>query len=341
VETSPVQPTPAPKKPYEPPEGITGIPSFKTGWDYKKHGEDWGKFGVCSGTVQSPIDLSKHVDTPGQTKYVLWFDYYQDPNLNISTKAALINDGHSVRYDVLTNGIDLGFVKIGNEEYEAIEYIFHAPSEHTIDGAVFPLELQVYNKEVEGEGMVAISILFREGGSNDFLLSLMNSVSSLAPRWSKDNGSSIANLTGAFPGAFDLEAIIPKGTAAGQKSFFNYEGSLTQPPCTEGVDWWVLSSPITATREEIRFIRRAIFASPSMRHGNARSTMPLGNRSIFTGLTGFQHYTGPKGLGKFRGYSTMDHPWKLPAFNIVPMPAPAPGSSPGPVPSPSPVPDTP
>jgi len=327
----------SPRTLYLPPESITGKPNGNTGWDYKVHGDDWLGFGTCSGLYQSPVDLSKHVDTPGQTKYVLWFDYYQDPNVNASTKALLINDGHGLRYDVLTNGIDLGFVKIGNEEYQALEYIFHAPSEHTIDGAVFPVELQIYNKEVKGKGMVAISILFREGDSNDFLFSLMDAMGGTAPRWSKVSGSSSATIKGTFPGAFDLEKLIPKGRPSTEKAFFNYEGSLTQPPCTEGVDWWVLSSPIPASREQIRIIRRAIFGSSSMRHGNARSSMPLRNRSIFVGLTGFQHYTGPKGLGNYRGYYTRDHPWK---FNGLPPGPPEVDSAPMPSPAFSPAPDS-
>merc|ERR1719321_2497309 len=101
------------------------------------------------------------------------------------------------------------------------------------------------------------------------------------PNWTTKDGTGVGLVKGIFPQAFDLEGVIPKGDVSREASFYNYQGSLTQPPCTGGVDWWVLSKPISASREEIRFIRKAIFMSESSRHGNARESQPLGNRKIF------------------------------------------------------------
>lgn len=296
------------KRDYKPPED----------WDYSQHGEDWTNFGECGAGGQSPIDLDKYIDVKGQTKYVLWFDYFEDPNLKPSTVAHLVNDGHSLRYNVAVNNVDLGFVKIGNEEYAASDYIFHAPSEHTVDGAVFPLELQIYNKAREGNGIVAISIFFKEGPSNPMLAGMMNSMKE-GPSWFAGKGSATGALNGTFAAAFDLENVIPKGGVNHETSFYNYEGSLTQPPCTTGVDWWVLSVPITASRDEIRFVRKAIFGSDSMPHGNARSTHPMGDRSLFVGLTGFQSQlkghtaqvfsAHPDTASVITGYSSKDRPW--------------------------------
>jgi len=313
------QPAKAEAKPaYYPPEGRTGKPNEQNGWDYSKHGDDWGRFGECSGPNQSPIDIAKYVDIQGQTKYLLWFDYYLDPDLKENSHAQLVNDGHSLRYDVRGNRVDLGFVKIAEQEYEAAEYMFHAPSEHSMDGAVFPLELQIYNRAPDGKGIVAIAIFFREGQSNKFLAGLKDSLGEAVPSWIMHTGKTFGKLMGKFPYGFDLEAVIPKGDVSKEASFYNYQGSLTQPPCTAGVDWWVLSSPITATRDEIRFFRKAIFMSESMRHGNARSTQPLGDRRLFVGLTGFQHAIKGHKMPEWthldeskepRGYSSHDMPW--------------------------------
>lgn len=315
---------------YKPPEG----------WDYSLHGDDWTGLGDCgSENQQSPIDLDKYIDVRGQTKYLLWFDYYLDPDLKESTVAHLVNDGHSLRYNVQSNNVDLGLVKIGTEEFFASDYIFHAPSEHTVDGAVFPLELQIYNRAREGKGMVAIAIFFREGASNPFLKGIADSMGDV-PSWTSKTGSKAGTLKGSFPDAFDLETVLPKGSVSHEKVFYNYQGSLTQPPCTTGVDWWVLAMPITASREEIRFIRKAIFKSDSMPHGNARATVPLGNRSLFVGLTGFQSvvkghamqvFSGVKPPeGEYRGYNSHDTPWgdhwKLESFGPGPAPGPVPGS---------------
>jgi len=287
-------------------------------WDYKFHGDDWDKLGECGGPNQSPVDLTKYMDGQGQTKYLLWFDYYVDPHLRKGREAKLVNDGHGLRYDVRENGADLGFVKIGRQELPVSSYSFHAPSEHSLDGAIFPLELQVYHEAEGRDGIVAVAVFFREGKSNKLLKALMKSMHGAAPVWTSASGESSGPISRRLRNAFNLEAIIPKGDPSRERSFYNYQGSLTQPPCTEGVDWWVLSTPITATREEIRFIRRALFGSTSMRHGNARSTMPLGNRTVFAALAGFQHavkthvmpaLSRRNHVGAPRGYSSQDVPW--------------------------------
>lgn len=327
---------------YEPPEGRTGRPNREKGYDYKEHGSDWSKFGQCHGPNQSPVDISQHVDIQGQTKYVLWFDYYLDPDLQPDHKAMIVNDGHGLRFDVPSNDIDMGYVKIGKTEYTAMEYQFHAPSEHTINGAVFPLEMQIYNFAHDDTGIVAISIFFREGESNPFLASLRQAAGGQdGPTWGGFSGKT--RIDGRFTGAFDLENVIPRGDVSKEAPFFNYKGSLTQPPCTEGVDWWLLSKPITASRDEIRFIRKSIFKSVSSPHGNARETQSLGNRKVFVGLTGFQHkikghvnLQGWKDKDEVqdpRGYNSGDLPW---GGHWGPDGLGAPGPAPGGAPAASP-----
>lgn len=287
---------------YQPPMSYTGVPDSHRGWDYRHHGDDWMALGNCGGTDQSPVDLKRHVDTKGLTKYVMWFDYYVDPNLNSSHSAILQNDGHGLRYLVQPNGIDLGFVKVGSEEYTASEYMFHTPSEHSIDGAIFQAELQIYNRAKTG-GLVAIAMFFKEGKSNPFLAAMMKSMHGEAPRWTMKNGTARGRLRGDIPDAFDLEKLLPQGNAARERAFFNYRGSLTQPPCTGGVDWWVLSSPIQASRAELRFVKRAIYGSRSTSHGNARASMPLGGRQVMSGLVGFQHAVKDRSVP---GWATLD-----------------------------------
>lgn len=322
---------------YHPPEGRTGKPDAEKGYDYKNHGEDWGKFGQCGGPNQSPVDVSRYVDIQGQTKYLLWFDYYLDPDLQPEHSATIVNDGHGLRFDIPSNNVDMGFVKIGKTEYSAQEYQFHAPSEHTVDGAVFPLELQIFNKAHDGSGIVAIAVFFREGESNPFLASLREANGLRdGPTWNGATGK--AEIGGHFAGAFDLENVIPTGDVSKEAPFYNYEGSLTQPPCTGGVDWWVLSKPITASRDEIRWVRKSIFMSESTRHGNARETQPIGNRRIFVGLTGFQHaikghvslpgWKNKDEVQRPRGYSSTDLPWGEHWAPDGPGPGPSPAGSP-------------
>eukprot|EP00397_Hematodinium_sp_SG-2012_P027195 GEMP01028559.1.p1 GENE.GEMP01028559.1~~GEMP01028559.1.p1 ORF type:complete len:398 (+),score=104.50 GEMP01028559.1:121-1314(+) len=284
------------------------------GWDYLQNGENWPA--MCQGDGQSPIDIAKDIDIQGQTKFVLWFDYYADPDRETKPMVPeLVNKGHGISFTAPEN-LDLGYVKLFHEQYTAKEYNFHSPSEHTIDGATFPLELQVLNAGVSGK-LLAVAFFFREGASNKFLSGLMRAAGR-APRW--NNGAAKKLMNKHIVDAFNLDLLVPTSEQhpGGHMTFYNYEGSLTQPPCTTGVDWWVAAKPLTASKEEIRFIRRAILESESTKHGNSRETQPPNGRRILVGMTNFQHAVKMPGrpgnekkdsVQEPRGFSSQDEPW--------------------------------
>merc|ERR1719258_592968 len=99
--------------------------------------------------------------------------------------------------------------------------------------------------------------------------------------WEKQKPSSLVLTThwcrlshGMDPDFFDLEAILPSGKhihPGKDLTFYNYPGSLTQPPCTEGVDWWVTAEPVEATKEEIGALRKAIMSAEPTKKGNNRN----------------------------------------------------------------------
>merc|ERR1719253_2361858 len=85
------------KMAYKPPVSTTGEPDQQKGWDYAEKGNNWPSLydaGDCGAGSQSPIDITKFVDIAGQTKSLLWFDYYSDPSLSADSVAALTNAGH-------------------------------------------------------------------------------------------------------------------------------------------------------------------------------------------------------------------------------------------------------
>jgi carbonic anhydrase len=301
------------KPAYHPPMSGTGKPSESEGWDYEDHGDNWENTEIgakCGGSGQSPIDIVKYVDLGGQTKSVLWFDYYsgaEDKQVGI-----IHNDGHAVFYD--EKNIDLGYVKIGSTEYKAYSYDFHAPSEHTIDGQVFPLELQILHKDPSGKTL-GVSVLFKYGASNKYLAGLKAAVPEM-PMWNVEHGAGMASVDASHYDFFNLEEVLPDGEVhpGGDMTFYNYEGSLTTPPCTGGVDWWVTSTAVTGTRDEIAHARKAIIGTESMKHGNNRNAQDLGGRKVYVGHTGFQHHIKMHGHKEetppdSRGYSSMDTPW--------------------------------
>jgi carbonic anhydrase len=307
------------EKTYLPPNSA-GKPS-NDGWDYGHHGDDWGADAeACSGDKQSPIDIVKFVDIAGQTKSVLWFDYYADPRLSNTSKSTLENNGHGLMLD--DPSLDLGYVKLGASEYEAYEYEFHAPSEHTIDGSAFPLELQILHKDAKGN-MLGVSVLFKYGPSNPFLASIKTAVPEM-PVWDQEKGTGKATVTGEHPDFFDLEAVLPVSKIHPGKdlTFYNYEGSLTQPPCTQGVDWWVTAEAQDATKEEILHIRNSIMSAKPTKKGNNRNAQALNSRTVLVGHTGFQHHVkmwkhkpqfdASKHWKDERGYNTQDAPWVAP-----------------------------
>lgn len=292
---------------YHPPE-TGGKPSETSGWDYAEHGDDWGaEYSECKGAGQSPIDIEKHIDIAGQTKSVLWFDYFADHTLEDDKAAVFVNDGHGISFK--DSSIDLGFVKIATSESTVTDYIFHAPAEHTIDGQIFPLELQIYHT-----GAVAVSILFKYGPSNPFLASLLEMP---MPVWTVEKGAaSSSTLHGNATDAFNLEHVLSMGSIhpGGDMAFYSYEGSLTQPPCTSGLTWYVSKEATEATKDEIAHIKNAIFGTASMKRGNNRNTQPLGSRKVLVSHTGIQHHFKNHGhlttkYAPARGYSSQDTPW--------------------------------
>jgi len=303
---------------YKPPVAGTGVADSQKGFDYEDKGAEWPNMydaGDCGAGSQSPIDITRFVDLNGQTKSLLWFDYYADPTLTGDSVASLSNAGHGPFFTNPT--VDLGYVKVGLTESEAFEYSFHAPAEHTIDGEVFPLELQVLHHDADGK-MLGVSILFKYGDSNPFLKNFNEAVPDM-PIWTVEGGSAkVAHMKGSNPAAFNLEDVLAKGQIhpGGDLTFYNYEGSLTQPPCTKGVQWYVSAEPVDASKEEIAHIHDAITSSPSTKSGNARVTQPLDGRQVLVSHTGFQHHIKMHGHKKptpqgthARGYNTQDTPW--------------------------------
>lgn len=303
---------------YEPPASRTGKPDSATGWDYRKDGADWdANFASCAATAQSPVDISRYTDMNAQTMSVLWFDYFVDPKIADKKKTYQVkNSGHGIWFD--NDGLEMGKVKLGSNEFKVVDWEVRQPAEHTIDQIRYPLEIQVMHKDSNGK-MLGVAILVKEGASNEFLAAVIKSAKKL-PKWSLEKAVESADLPNSDTKAFQLEDILRFGDVhpGGDLTFYNYEGSLTQPPCTEGVDWWVLSSPVDASGEEIAAIKEAT-ETQATEKGNARKAQPLNGRKIKVGHTGFSHHgagahkmPGKAWPPRANGESTQDHPWKKP-----------------------------
>lgn len=181
-----------------------------------------------NGIEQSPIDII----TDSTIKKS------DSPSLNLhysSTEATMVNNGHSVQVN-----LDGGHLVIDEKKYDLKQYHFHAPSEHTINGEQFALELHLVHQCEKDKSLAVVGILYREGEEDTFLKQF----------W--DDMPQDANKE------FKLDAIDCSDLNLTQGSYFRYKGSLTTPPCSEGVTWTVMKQIKTASVLQMVQFRNAM-----------------------------------------------------------------------------------
>jgi carbonic anhydrase len=215
---------------------VVSLPSasraqWKTPWSYEggPRGPDhWGDldpdYAACkSGKEQSPIDIrsANKVDLPA-----IRFEYKSGP-------LRMINNGYTaVRVDYPPgNG---NFLIVGDKRYELTQFHFHRPSEEYIHGK--PFDMVIHLMHASGDGKVAaVAVLLRSGGSNATIQRLWEHMSKTAGQETPIAGVML-NPTG----------LLPHDTG-----YYTYRGSQTAPPCSEGVTWFVLKTPIDISADEI------------------------------------------------------------------------------------------
>lgn len=228
--------------------------SFEAHWGYEgAHSPDhWGSldpgFAVCSGgREQSPIDLA------GAEREVLSeiaFEYAPSP-------ISILNSGHSIQVDYQAGS---GIVLDGTR-YGLVQFHFHHRSEHTVDGTDFPLELHLVHADADG-ALAVVGVFLEEGAANE----------ALAPVWRHLPRQ--AGPAAPVQGTVDANALLPE-----RRTTWRYPGSLTTPPCSEGVSWLVMTEPVTASREQIEAFS-ALFPV------NNRPVQPLNGRRLVTDRPG-------------------------------------------------------
>ncbi|MCY3746345.1 MAG: carbonic anhydrase family protein [Acidobacteria bacterium] len=221
-----------------------------THWGYEgpQAPEHWSSldpgFAVCGyGREQSPIDLT---GAEREALSEIRFEYAPSP-------ISMQNNGHSIQVDYQAGS---GIVLDGTR-YELAQFHFHHRSEHTVDGADFPLELHLVHADADG-ALAVVGVFLEEGGANE----------ALAPVWRHVPAE--AGPAALVAGTVDAAALLPE-----RRTTWRYRGSLTTPPCSEGVSWLMMTEPVTASREQIEAFR-ALFPV------NNRPVQPLNGRRLVT-----------------------------------------------------------
>ncbi len=227
-------------------------------WGYKASNgpSRWGEMNpewvLCAkGKKQSPINLT------GPTREIVDVMRLNFPAANLT----VVHQAHVV--DVIDNGhtIQVNYDKgetfqIGNESYELRQYHFHSPSEHTVNGRHYPMEMHLVH-ESKAAKLAVIGVLIEEGQHNK----AFDAVWSNLPK-------TVGQEVHLEDVQVDIDEMLPKNN-----STYRYSGSLTTPPCSEGVSWFVYVEPIQLSSDQIQAFRE-IF------HGNNRPTQPLNDRTI-------------------------------------------------------------
>jgi carbonic anhydrase len=217
-------------------------------WAYEGHGgpAEWGalspEYAACSmGKEQSPIDLAKAIGSIMGDPVPSW----RPIQLKVQ------NNGHTIQVDC-TGG---GSLMLDGKSYELLQFHFHHPSEHTIDGAVFDMECHFVHKAADG-GLAVLGVMIAKGAANPALEAIWQ----IMPA----NGGETASA----PSLLDPVKLLPR-----DKVTFRYAGSLTTPPCSEVVQWVVYRQGITASADQIARFGR-LFSN------NARPVQPLNRRKL-------------------------------------------------------------
>lgn len=222
-------------------------------WGY--HGDmgpgHWGDadpaFAACkSGTMQSPIDIGAANERANIDVTVA----YRPVPLTV------LHNGHTVQFNVDNGSV----VTLAGKEFKLLQVHFHTPSEHADRGVAYPLEAHFVHKSADGQ-LAVIGVLFTVGAENTAL------------------GPVLAHLpmaetppTTHADSVVDLAAILPS-----DRRLVRYQGSLTTPPCSEGVNWMVMRNSVTASKAQIDTLHQAM-------GDNARPIQAPGNRLIVAPL---------------------------------------------------------
>jgi carbonic anhydrase len=199
-----------------------------------------------NGKAQSPIDI-KTADVRKQDLPPLVFDY-QPAALHI------INNGHTIQVNVPSGST----LTVGGDRYSLVQFHFHHPSEEQIDGKTSEMVVHLVHKDEQGR-LAVVAVLFQPGGPNATLATLWPNLPA-----TEGPESAPANVT------IDAAGLLPA-----VHDYFTFAGSLTTPPCSEGVRWFVLKAPMTLSAEELATFARIYPA-------NARSIQPLNRRAVLS-----------------------------------------------------------
>lgn len=218
-------------------------------WDYGNvlGPSHWGdlkpEFATCkNGHHQSPIDIR---NTKKADLQPIRFEYKLSP-------LHIIDNGHTV----MVNYSPGSFIFVGEKKYELKQFHFHRPSEEKLDGKSFDMTVHLVHADTDGK-LAVVAVLLQQGADSPLVHELWKDL----PH-EKDKEEFFDNIQ------INLSQILPS-----DRGYYTFSGSLTTPPCSEDVTWYVLKHPTTVSAEEIQRFSQ-------LYRDDARPTQPLYDRVV-------------------------------------------------------------
>jgi carbonic anhydrase len=217
------------------------------GYNGKEGPKDWGKldssYRTCmTGHTQSPINIkdAKKADLPA-----LKFDYNAVP-LNI------IDNGHTIEVNYAPGST----LTVGDKVYTLKQFHFHHPSEEHVDGHGYDISAHLVHADAEGH-IAVVTVFLEKGSANALIESLWKNIPAVKEK-AEDVPSVMVNVKDLLPA---------------NQQYYTFPGSLTTPPCSEGVTWYVLKNPVTISEAQV-----AVFAK--LYPKDARPIQPVHRREV-------------------------------------------------------------
>lgn len=217
-----------------------------THWDYSGEAgpQNWARltpeFHACAGQNQSPVNLDGFIEAELAPLFVSY----------TAGASEAANNGHTVQVAYEPGST----LTLDGKRFQLIQFHFHMPSENRIKGNAYPLEGHLVHSDDTGN-LVVLAVMFNEGKQNNVLANLWDA----PPSEGAKQPVSRVNIRDMLPDDLD---------------YYRFNGSLTTPPCSEGVRWLVLKQPIVASREQIEALTEAVG------HANNRPLQPVNARAI-------------------------------------------------------------
>ncbi len=218
-------------------------------WGYSGHQgpEHWGslnpEYTMCAeGKNQSPINLTGMIES-------------ELPPIAINYRPggnAVLHNGHTIQVNYTPGNT----ITVSGHEFELKQFHFHAPSENTIEGQSYPMEAHFVHADQDGN-LAVVALMFKPGEMN----------AELEKAWARMPAK--PGITQPLVEEINAGLLLPR-----DRHYYRFNGSLTTPPCSEGVLWLVMKASASASKAQIQKF------SDIMKHPNNRPLQPVNARAI-------------------------------------------------------------